>query len=297
MTGSMTASVLRPFTIHEVLEALAAEPTPTLFAGGTDIMPAIRSGRRDHPLRWLALEGVPELGTIARETTVHGARMRIGSTATHEAVAAHPIMGRHATALRDACAGLGSPATRAWGTLGGTIAQASRSMDAASPLLALDAVIEVASLRRGTRLIPFHRFSRASERRDLAPDELIVAILLPESTGTSAFVKRAVRRAMDVAAATASASLTSSDGRVIDRATLAVGGLGPVARRLTELESRVRGLDPAAVRDLVREAVASEEPIESDDRVADDYRLAVAAAAVHSAIQLAWSRRSDHDIL
>ena len=49
---------------------------------------------------------------------------------------------------------VGSPQIRMRGTVGGNLGSASPAGDAHPPLLAADAVVEVASAARGTRRIP-----------------------------------------------------------------------------------------------------------------------------------------------
>lgn len=78
---------------------------------------------------------------------------------------------------------LGSLQIRNAGTLGGSIANASSIGDPAPLLIALDANIEVQSLR-GQRFIALEDFFVAYRKTQLADDEVIVAIHIPKRPAT-----------------------------------------------------------------------------------------------------------------
>ena len=81
------------------------------------------------------------------------------------------------TALADASAIVGSHATRAQGTIGGNVMNASPAMDAGGPLLCFDGTVTLRSARAACRL-RVGAVDRSRSRR-AAADELLVAIDLP----------------------------------------------------------------------------------------------------------------------
>lgn len=191
----MTATV--PMTLAEAVAVRAARPEATVVAGGTDLLPALRTGRLPAaPAAWLSLHAVAELAgvadagparpaVIAGDLTSHsdakaptiGGRLRIGAGTTVAAVEREPLIARYAAALRDAAALIGSPATRTVATVGGNLVNGSPAMELGAPLLALGATVELASVD-GRRRVPLADFLLGPGRVDLRPGELLVAVEL-----------------------------------------------------------------------------------------------------------------------
>jgi len=157
-----------PTTLAEALAARAARPDATVVAGGTDLLPALRTGRLAEPAAWLALHAVDELSGIVPVRTetsakrvgflhrnnrcgkpTRGARLRIGAGTTIATVETEPLIAQHAAALRDAAALIGGPATRTVATVGGNLVNGSPAMELGAPLLALGATVELASRAPG----------------------------------------------------------------------------------------------------------------------------------------------------
>jgi xanthine dehydrogenase YagS FAD-binding subunit len=117
MTGF---SYHRPSSLDDALAALA-EPGSLPIGGGSDLLAGIEEGHAA-PARVVELERLPELATITVQSDGGvriGAGVRVTTLAEAPELAAFPV-------LRAACAAVGSPALRAMGTLGGTLAQRQR---------------------------------------------------------------------------------------------------------------------------------------------------------------------------
>src|SRR5581483_1397928 len=93
---------------------------------------------------------------------------------------------------------VGSPQIRNRGTIGGNLGTASPAGDSLPPLLVEDAEVECASVR-GVRRIPIAEFATGVKRNDLAPDELITAVLVRPSGAPQTFMKIGPRNAMVIA--------------------------------------------------------------------------------------------------
>ena len=115
---------------------------------------------------------------------------------------------------------------------GGNLGSASPAGDAHPPLLAAEAVVEVASAARGARQIPAAEFYTGVKRNALEPDELIAAVLIPSAAGPQQFCKIGTRNAM-VIAVSAFACALHPDRRAVGTG---IGSAAPTPRRATEAE-------------------------------------------------------------
>jgi CO/xanthine dehydrogenase FAD-binding subunit len=183
---------LAPGTWSDALAARSAHPGAVAIAGGTDVMVELNFDRH-RPEALLDLTRVAELREWAR-TDDGGVRLGAGVT-----------FARVMTELADLAPGLamasrtvGSPQIRVRGTIGGNLGSASPAGDAHPVLLAVDAVVEVESVR-GSREVPVADFFTGVKKSALAPDELIAAVRLPPLAGPQQFAKIGTRNAMVIA--------------------------------------------------------------------------------------------------
>ncbi|MEP6973254.1 MAG: FAD binding domain-containing protein, partial [Actinomycetota bacterium] len=244
----MSRSFVAPTTIEEALAALATGARPV--AGGTDLVVGARQGKAPLPEALLAIHRIEGLGGI-----VEGAEggLRLGTLATHLEIVAHPLVRERFTALADACAIVGSHATRAQGTIGGNVMNASPAMDAGGPLLCFEGSVRLRSAGDGgdsgggERVLPLAELWTGPGSTNAAPDELLVAIDLPAPAGGSGscYVRLEYRRQMEIAVVGATAVVTLADGVVSD-ARVAITSLAPTIRRVPEAEQALVGSDGAS---------------------------------------------------
>lgn len=115
-----------PTSLEEALLLLAElGPRAGVVAGGTDLVVAARGGRRPLPEAIVAIHRLPGLDRI--EQTNDGG-LRIGALVSHADLEGSALVRARWSALSDASALVGSPATRHVGTLGGNICNASPAM-------------------------------------------------------------------------------------------------------------------------------------------------------------------------
>jgi CO/xanthine dehydrogenase FAD-binding subunit len=281
----MTRSFTSAPTIEGALSAMAGGARPV--AGGTDLVVGARQGKAPLPDAIVAIDRIPGLRAI--ETS--DGMLRLGTLATHgDIVASEEIRTRY-TALADASAIVGSHATRAQGTIGGNVMNASPAMDTGGPLLCFGATATLRSAS-GDRSVGLDELWTGPGSTSGRPDELLVAIDVPApAAGTgSCYVRLEYRRQMEIAVVGATAVVTV-DGDGVADARVAIAALTPTIRRVPDAESAMVGTDgrEGAVEAASAAAAAASTPI-SDVRGSAEYRRAMAAVIAKRAITAALTR-------
>ena len=281
----MTRSFTSAATIDDALSALAGGARPV--AGGTDLVVGSRQGKAPLPDAIVAIDRIDGLRTI----DVTGDRVRLGTLVTHGDVIANEEVRARYTALADASAIVGSHATRALGTIGGNVMNASPAMDTGAPLLCFGAT---ATLRSppGERSVALDELWIGPGETSARPDELLVSLEMPApAAGTgSSYVRLEYRRQMEIAVVGAAAVVTVDGGRITD-ARVAITALTPTIRRVPEAEAALAGSDggTGAVAAAADAAAGASRPI-SDVRGSAEYRRAMAAVIANRAITAALTR-------
>ena len=272
-------------SLDDALAALAAGARPV--AGGTDLVVGARSGKSTLPASIVAIHRIAELHAVSH---ADGA-LRLGALASHEELAASDDVRSRFTALADACAIVGSHATRAQGTIGGNVMNASPAMETGGPLVCFGATATLQSAT-GSREIAVADLWTGPGATTAADDELLVGLTLPtpaDGTG-SAYLRLEYRRQMEIAVVGATAVVTVAGGAVTE-ARIAMTALSPTIRRVPEAESALAGSDggPAAIAAAGAAVAAAATPI-SDVRGSAEYRRAMAAVIARRAIENALAR-------
>jgi len=245
----------RPSNLADARGALAAAPGATLLAGGTDLMVEVNYHSR-RPEHVIALRRVEELKQWEGR--------RLGAGVTFRRMEHGPFR-----ALAQLARTIGSPQIRAAGTIGGNLGTASPAGDSHPFLAACDAHIELQS-RRGTRTVRWDEFLVGVKRTSREDDELITAVMLPESLPPrQEFAKIGVRSAMVISTVSACVML-DDDGR----ARVALGAVGPTvlrARRAEEMINSESEKTAGVLAEFGRLVSEEVKPI-TDHRSTEEYR-------------------------
>ena len=264
----MADRYLRPDILEDALAALAGGDL-VRAAGCTDLLAATE--RKSLPGDLLDLTGIASLRGIVR--TADGLRIGGGTTWTDIIRADLPPA---FDGLKLAAREVGSIQIQNRGTIAGNLCNASPAADGVPPLLTLDASVELAS-HRGTRRLPLAAFITGPRQIALAADEVLTAVLIPDSAirGASNFLKLGARKYLVISIAMTAARIVI-EGGVVTEASLAIGACGPVAIRATLAENALIGAPPDARRITDAMVASALSPID-DIRATASYRRDSAA--------------------
>jgi CO/xanthine dehydrogenase FAD-binding subunit len=286
----VTRSFASAITLEDALDALGAGARPV--AGGTDLVVGARQGKAPLPEAIVAIDRIDTLGGIVDVDE----GLRLGALVTHDEIVASHVIRERFTALADASAIVGSHATRAHGTIGGNVMNASPAMDTGGPLLCFGASASLRSAS-GERALPLDELWTGPGTTVAHPSELLVGIDVPAPapmTG-SAYVRLEYRRQMEIAVVGATAVVSLDTGSVTD-ARIAITALAPTIRRVPEAEAAITGSGGGheAIAAAALAAAAASSPI-ADVRGSAEYRSAMAEVIARRAIAVALARaRSEH---
>jgi len=237
----------RPASLDEALALLERYGADgRVLAGGQSLVPALNM-RLAAPAALIDINRLPGLDGISLEPE----GLVIGALARHEAVEASPLVARHAPLIAQAMPHVGHRAIRTRGTVGGSVALADPAAELPACLVALDAIVRVAG-RGSRRDIPAQRFFRGIYTTDLAPGEVVTAVVVPPIVpGWRSRFDELARRHGDYALV-GLAGHCRVDGGAIQEARLAFCGVGPTPVRASRAEAALSGRRPDA--DAVAEA-------------------------------------------
>jgi carbon-monoxide dehydrogenase medium subunit len=279
-------------TLEEAVQLLARyRERARIVAGATDILIEIERGVRKGIEALIDVTRVPE---FARITLDDSGWIHLGPLVTHNQCVASKLIVEHALPLAQACWEVGAPQIRNRATVAGNLITASPANDTITPLMALDAVVTLASTE-GQRQAALREFYTGVRRTVMRPDELLVDIAFPalKASERGMFIKLALRRAQAIAVVNMAAvvEFDEADGpalieRPIVRARIALGAVAPTIVRAAEAEAFLAGqrLTPDVMARASERAQNAAKPID-DVRGPADYRSEMVRVTVLRALR------------
>ena len=236
---------LTPASLDEAFDAMARHRGAyRIVAGATDTYPWAREGRAgdvDIPV----LIDVSKISEL-RARRIDGGRVRLGAATPIQRFMDDPALAAALPAMPRCAVWFADDQIRESATVGGNIVNASPAADCIPPLLAHNAVVEVASQSPGgvaTRKVPLGEFIVGPGKTLLEPDDLVTAIecdALPGYGGS--FEKVGHRRSLVISLVCLAAVVKLDASRkAIEDVRLAIGGIGPVPSRLADVEALLLG--------------------------------------------------------
>jgi carbon-monoxide dehydrogenase medium subunit len=159
----------RPGTVRQAANLLVKNEDAKVIAGGHTLIPVMKQ-RLASPPHLVDLSHIEGLNTIEMK----GRSLVIGATAKHAEVATSAIVGEAIPALASLAGGIGDPAVRHKGTIGGSLANNDPTADYPAAVLALGATI-VTNKRR----LKAEEYFQGLFTTALEADEIITKIMFP----------------------------------------------------------------------------------------------------------------------
>jgi carbon-monoxide dehydrogenase medium subunit len=178
----------KPASIEDAVAAIGGADEAKILAGGQTLLPTMKQ-HLAAPSDVVDIRGIGGMTDIA----VRGDTVTIGAAATHAAVAGSSEVGSVCPALGALAAGIGDPAVRHMGTIGGSIANNDPAADYPAGLLGLGATIVT-----NQREIAADDFFTGMFSTALEDGEIITAVSVskPDRAGYAKFRNPASRYAM-----------------------------------------------------------------------------------------------------
>ncbi len=260
-----------PKTIDEALSFLAKNKSKArVLAGGTDIIPQLKSREVEAPAFVVDLKGVPGLDKISYDKK---AGLKIGALTTITAISQSAPIKEHYPSLAQAALTMASPQVRNRGTFVGNICSAVPSADSVPALLALGASLTIKSLK-GERTVALDKFFKGPRKTVLKSGELVTEIVVPKPAASTrqVYLKLSPRHAMDLAVVGVAVAGRCEDGLCKD-VKIGLGAVAPTPVRAPMAEAMLRGkkVTKELIEEAARNAITQCSPID-DHRASQEYR-------------------------
>ena len=279
-----------PESVDDCVRALGQHGSDAkLLAGGTDLLPQLKNHLLK-PARVIDLSGVARLRALE---PANGRGLRVGAAVTARTLELDATVRSRYLSLAESGALVGSVQVRNLATLGGNLCNAAPSADMAPPLLALDAEAVIAG-PKGERRVPIAAFFTGVRRTVLAPDELLVELVVPVPGPHSGgnYLRHTPRRELDIAVVGVASQLTLANG-VCAKARIALAAVAPVPLRATAAEQSLEGqpVTPERIARAADLAVEVARPI-SDQRGSAEFRRHLVRVLTRRTLTTALERAS-----
>ena len=280
--------LVTPSSLDDCLRALKGRGADVkVLAGGTDLIAQLKVGM-------LKLATVIDLSGVAQLRVLDGDAQRgfrIGAAVTARTLEQDARLRAALPSLSESGALIGSIQIRNLATLGGNICNAAPSADMAPPLLALEAEAVIAG-PRGERRVPIADFFTGVRRTVLAPDEILLELVVPAPGPRSGgqYLRHTPRRELDIAVVGVASQVSIADG-VCRKARIALAAVAPTPVRATAAEQALEGrpLTPQAIGRAADLAVEAARPI-SDQRGSAEFRRHLVRVLTRRTLTIALER-------
>jgi carbon-monoxide dehydrogenase medium subunit len=278
-----------PQSLDDCLKILADHGgRAKLLAGGTDLLPQMKNGLLK-PALVVDLSGIDRV----RRVDNGSGGLRIGAAVTARELEVHPALGGAYRSIAESAALVGSLQVRNLATVGGNLCNAAPSADMAPPLVALEAQAVIAGAK-GERRVPIADFFTGVRKTVLAPNELLVELIVPAPGPNSGgqYLRHTPRRELDIAVVGVASQLTMANGRCA-KARIALASVAPTPVRATAAERALEGqaVTPELIERAATLAIEAAKPI-SDQRGSSEFRKHLVRVLTRRTLTTALQRAS-----
>jgi CO/xanthine dehydrogenase FAD-binding subunit len=240
------------------------------LAGGTDLLPQLREGRRRAD-RIVDLKRIPALSAVG---VLPQGGIEIGAALNATRVARHPAILANYPAIAAAARLLGSVQVQNRASLGGNVCNGAPSADVVPALICHAACAHIAGAN-GRRVVALEQLFLGPGKTVLSADEVLISLSLaavPPRSATT-YLRFTPRREMDIAIAAVAVRLDLAEDHSISLARVVLAAVGPTPLRALAAERVLQGNrpGPALAGEAAFAAASAARPI-SDTRASADYR-------------------------
>jgi carbon-monoxide dehydrogenase medium subunit len=230
---------LAPRAVEETLDVLAERGDDAkVLAGGQSLIPLLKL-RFASPEVLVDINRLPGLDTLSEEN----GWLRIGPLVRHRDAEHSTLLRERYPTMAAAAPQISDPLVRNLGTVCGSLAHADPSGDWGAVMIAMGAEL-LARSRRGERAIAIRELFTGPFTTTLEPDELVIAVRVPNRQRTGGDYLKLERKVGDFATAAVAVRLTlGQDGRIAE-AGIGLTAVGPTNLAATAAEEALRGAEP-----------------------------------------------------
>ena len=277
-------------SLEEVVQTLASGEEVRVLAGGCGILLLMKQNLY-FPQALVNIKKIPGLKYIEQ----NNGTVRIGPLATHNEVKGTPLVEEKLPLLSEALGYVATNRIRNMATIGGTLAHADPTSDAAPALMALEAKVVVMG-SNGEQEIELAAFFKDYFETILESGEVLKEIIvpLPPETAKGFYTRFEVRKAMDKAMPGVAVLIDlAEDKKTIRTARIGLSGVGNRCLRLEEAEEFLTGKeDHPDIRQKIGDIIkATIDPVE-EYHFTVDYKKQIAAVFLQRVFAEAYSRAS-----
>jgi carbon-monoxide dehydrogenase medium subunit len=276
-----------PSTVAEAVSLLGKwQDDAKLISGSQSLVPMMKL-RLVQPKHVIDLRKVPGLTGISE---AEGALL-IGALTTYRAIETSQIAQSRLPILPETAGNIGDAQVRNLGTIGGSLAHADPSADWPAVTVALDASVRIAG-PRGERTIPVEQLITGPLSTVLEPSEILVQVRIPLPAARSGSAYEKLPHPASRFAVVGVAAAVTLDGKgAVQRARIALTGLGPKVSRAGPVEQALQGKasSPESLKSAAARAAEGLE-LRADASGTADYKAHLAAVYTERALRRAVAR-------
>ena len=276
-----------PSTVAEAVALLGKfQDDAKLIAGSQSLIPMMKL-RLVQPKHVVDLRKVPGLSGISE---AEGALV-VGALTTYRAIETSELARSRLPILPETAGNIGDAQVRNLGTIGGSLAHADPSADWPAVTVALDATVKIAG-PRGERSVPVEQLISGPLSTVLEPAEILVQVRFPLPAARSGSAYEKLPHPASRFAVVGAAAAVALDGKgAVQRARVALTGLGPKVSRATAVEQALQGkaTSPEALQSAASRAAEGLD-LRADGTGSAEYKAHLVALYTERALRRAVAR-------
>jgi CO/xanthine dehydrogenase FAD-binding subunit len=262
-----------PSSLQEAL-IIKNERDVYILSGGTDLLVKYRGVALTVPKIYKDLLYIGKIEQL-KSISVKDGVIKIGSATTLNDLEENPIT---PSILKSAIKELACISIKNIATIGGNIANASPAGDTISPLIAMDAHVNLISIKE-MRKLPLAQFIVGPGKTLLRDNEIIASIEIEDFKFNREYYKKVGTRLANALSKVNFVGLALIENDTLMDIRIAIGAVAPVVVRSEEIEKKLKGMKSKeiqkSIKDIQKEYSYLLRPID-DQRSTATYRKVIA---------------------